>query len=348
VASAIRAVAMAKGAERTRRLEENLRELREQLEARQVAGLDLDRYLEEVVVTPEREEPPVRLKDAEALLIGSKIHAKGFRPHPEIGGAYLLSWEGEDIGVTFDPNLFDRFPESLRLLSFGDETLTRLLEAVADPAIAHETGRILRCAAIGDHEQRGYFVVREGHVAEIPTLAALRKALGESSPVSDFETVRRETLERFTSNVRETRRRDHDIEESRRRSARLTLEEQGRQLLLKAALLDIAIARQQELWDEPSSADFSEDVVRNLRRKGFPFAPLLTLVSIEGLRPTPTDPYFVRIQGETRESLERRVAPLKGQIMELVKRLARSNQEQRDAVQAVEVPADAVSVTTYR
>jgi len=348
VATAIRAVAMAKGAERTRRLEENLRDLRDQLEVRQVAGLDLDRYVEEVVAALAAEEPPVRLKDVETLLLGSSVHGKRFRPHPEIGGAYVLSWEGEEVGVTFDPALFDRFPASLRLLSFGDEILGKLLEEVDDPVAVAGAGRILRCAAKGEQEQRGYFGVREGRVAEVPTFACLREVLGQSAPVADLDPARGKAREVFLAHVREARQRDREVEDARRRGIHLALEEEGRQLLLKAVLIELAIARQQELWDEPSSAEFSEDAVLNLRRRGFPFAPLLALVSVEGVRPTPTNPFFVRIQGESRESLDRRMAALKTQITELVGQLARSRKEQHDAVRAPEVPDDAVSVTIYR
>ncbi|MBI3990242.1 MAG: DEAD/DEAH box helicase family protein [candidate division NC10 bacterium] len=369
VATAIRTVAMAKGAERTRRLEETLRELREQLEERQVTGLDLERYLEEVVAAPAKEEPPVRLKDLEALLLGSRVHGKRFRPHPEIGGAYLLSWEGEDVGVTFDPALFDRFPESFRLQSFGDEILTRLLAAVPEPVAAplvpsplagegwgEGAGRIVRCAAKGEYEHREYFIVREGRVVEIPTFAVLREALGQSGGVADPYRVGGEVREVFLSHVREARRRDREVEDARRRGAHLALEEEGRQLLLKAALIDLAIARQQELWDEPSpalslvegSAESSEDAVLNLRRKGFPFAPLLSLVSIEGLRPTPTDPFFVRIQGETRESLDRRMAALKPRIADVVKKLATFGRSGTSEPGAADNGDITVSITTFR
>ena len=348
VATAIRAVAMARGAERTRRLEENLRELREQLEAREVAGLDLDRYFEEVVAAPAKEEPPVGLKDLEALLIGSRVHGKIFRPHPEIGGAYVLSWEGEDIGITFDPALFDRFPSSLRLLSFGDEMLEKLLKEVRDPVAAEASGRIIRCAAKGEYEQCGYFAVPDGTAVGIPTIKALRDALGRSAPVEVSHAVDSEARGVFIATVREARRRDREVEDARRHGTHLALEEEGRQLLLKAALIDLAIARQQELWDEPSSAEFSEDAVLALRRKGFPLAPLLALVSVEGLRPTPMDPFFLRIQGETRESLDRRMAAVKPKMAELVKQLAQHKKAKDDKGQAPDAEETPISVTVYR
>ena len=87
-------------------------------------------------------------------------------------------------------------------------------------------------------------------------------------------------------------------------------------------MIDLAVSRQRELWDEPSVADFSEDAVPNLGRKGFPFAPLLTLVRVEGLRPSPVDSFFAQIQGETRESLARRMEALKLRTIEVVKELA--------------------------
>ena len=324
VATAIRAVAMAKGAERTRRLEENLRELREQLEEREIAGLDLDRYLDEVVAAPAKEDPPITLKDLETLLVGSKIHGGRLRPHPEIGGAYLLSWEGEDIGVTFDPVLFDRFPTSLRMLSFGDEILGKLLQNVIDPVPADGPGRIVRCAIKqGGYEQRGYFAIRDASVLEVSTFGSLQESFGQTGSAADLNVIRDEARKMFLPHVHEAQRRDQEVEDARRRGNHLALEEEGRQLLLRAILIELATARRQELWDEPSSVEFSEDAVLNLRRKRFPFAPLLALVNVEGLRPSPTDPFFLRIQGDTRESLERRMTSLKTQITEVVKELAR-------------------------
>jgi len=139
-----------------------------------------------------------------------------------------------------------------------------------------------------------------------------------------------------------------EAEEARRRTTLSTLEEEGRQLLLKAALIELAIARTRELWDEPSSVEFSEETIRGLRQKRYPFAPLLKLVNVEGLRPTPTDPFFLRAQGESRETLARRMASITTRMKELVEQLGRARKATEDSSGAEEHLDTEVSATLYR
>jgi hypothetical protein len=113
-------------------------------------------------------------------------------------------------------------------------------------------------------------------------------------------------------------------------------------------LIDLAIARTRELWDEPSSVEFSEETIRGLRQKGYPFAPLLRLVNVEGLRPAPTDPFFLRMQGESREALARRMASISTRMKELVEQLGRAKRATEDSSGAKELPDADVFATLYR
>lgn len=203
-------------------------------------------------------------------------------------------------------------------------------------------------AAQGMNEQTGYFVARDGSVAEVLTFKALCEAFRQPADIGDARRVADEAYQMFLARARGARRQEQEIEDARKRGRYLALEEEGRQLLLRAALIELAIAHHQELWDEPSSAEFSEDSVRGLRRRGFPFAPLLSLVNVEGLRPSPTDPFFVRIQGDTRESLDRRMAPLKLHMAEVVQALAafkKGTASESGVSEQEDIP---VSVTIFR
>jgi superfamily II DNA or RNA helicase len=348
VATAIRDLAMSKGAERARRMEDVLRELREQLQAREVAGLDIDRYLEETVVPPQEEKPPVSLADLEVLFLKSRVHGGRFKPHPTIGGAYVLNRQGREHGVTFDPAVFDQHPSSLRLLSFGDEVFAALLESVAAPIPGADAGRIIRCAAESSGSHRAYFTGVGGDLVEVDNFAALRAAVEGPTPASATSQDCEAAQSRLVARCMEAQRRAQGAEETRRRTVLSTLEEEGRQLLLKAALIDLAIARTRELWDEPSSVEFSEETIRGLRQKGYPFAPLLRLVNVEGVHPAPTDPLFLRIQDESREALGRRMAVISTRMKELLEQLGRARRATEDSSRAEEQPDADVSATLYR
>jgi len=348
VATAIRDLAMSKGAERARRLEDALRELREQLQAREVAGLDLDRYLEETVASPQEEKPPVSLADLEGLFLKSRAHGGRFKPHPAIVGAYVLSWRGEEVGVTFDPAVFDQHPSSLRLLSFGDEVFAALLESVAAPIPTADAGRVIRCAAESSGSHRAYFTGVSGDFVAVEKFTSLRAAIegptSASATPQDCEAAR----SRLITRCMDASRRAREADEARRRTTLSTREEEGRQLLLKAALIELAITRLRELWDEPSSVEFSEETIRGLRRKGYPFAPLLKLVNVEGLRPAPTDPFFLRIQGDSREALGRRMAFVSTRVKELVEQLGRARRAAEGSSGAEEQPDVEVFSALYR
>ena len=66
------------------------------------------------------EEPaPVTLPELERAIVESAAMQGRFEPHPEIAGAHLLDWHGAYQAVTFNPELFDQHPNTLRLLTYG-------------------------------------------------------------------------------------------------------------------------------------------------------------------------------------------------------------------------------------
>ncbi len=99
-------------------------------------------------------------------------------------------------------------------------------------------------------------------------------------------------------------------------------------MLVQAALVELAMAQQTGMFrDEAMPAAFTEDAVDNLKRHGYPFAPLLGLVSAEGLRPTPDDPFYERIADQPEETLRGHLLALRQRAEKLVASLA----EARDA-----------------
>ena len=93
-------------------------------------------------------------------------------------------------------------------------------------------------------------------------------------------------------------------------------------LLLKAALVEIALGMKPDMFEAESyPASFSEQAVLGLQRHRAPWAALLQKAYEPGLAPVESDPYFQQIADDSRESL-------KGRMMQLT-------QEARKAVQVL-------------
>lgn len=126
----------------------------------------------------------------------------------------------------------------------------------------------------------------------------------------------------FEARHRTVREREAAVDESQRRADDATVREQARSLLLRATYLDLALARQGELFGvAPNNAGFTEEAVLTLRRRGFPFAPLIRLVGIDGIVPLPTDPFYLQVQDATRESLNKKLEALKERVQYLLLKL---------------------------
>ena len=134
----------------------------------------------------------------------------------------------------------------------------------------------------------------------------------------------------FSRAVESIRRRTAGVAQARQRAERLALEEEVRQLLLQAAYIELALSEQQGLFAETEAMDFSLDAITRLKRHGYPFAGMLKLVSVDGLRPSPTDPYFQKVQGQSAESLRGRFNALCEKAKDLLGRLAQKRNQPQD------------------
>ncbi len=317
---AIQTVAMTPGAERERVLARELDQLREASDARQVEGFDLDRYL--VAGEPLLEAAsPVTLDDLKRVLTltQSPSSAGRFQPHPEFERAYWLRTGEDDIAVTFDAALFDAHPNTLRLLTYGNELLTGLLRAVPEPAV-DSAGPILRCQAEGPLPLCAYYALDTGSRPQrIERVTDLEVAYAAKPSVAWSEEAIAAARDDFEREHAALLQQQMQVVAVRQRAERLALEEQARQTLLRAALVELALGQQPELFaEEALPVAFTEEAVTGLRRHGYPFAPLLRLVNVDGLRPGPTDPFYAAVQGQSREALRRRFVVLRDKATRLV------------------------------
>jgi superfamily II DNA or RNA helicase len=337
VEQVIKSVAMTPSAERERRLREELDRLRDRIEAREVAQLDLDEYLGAA------EQPggictPVDLSELEAVVVNAPQLKERFQPHPELESAYLLDLGDGDLAATFDSDVFDAHPNTLRLLSYGCDVLEDLLGSIEAPHAATDRRGILVCSVQYPCPLRAYYALAKGEPYRVNSLAELEAALDDVPDAeawsdaalelarADFEPERTQLQEQMTK-----------VATSRHQAERLALEEQGRELLVRAALVELAMAQQPELFGEETlPTAFTEQAILGLRRHGYPFAPLLTLVPLGGTRPKPTDPWYLRIQGLSRESLRGQFSALEDKAKGLVERLHEASREKAEGAPQID------------
>jgi hypothetical protein len=65
----------------------------------------------------------VTLPEIERAIVESPAMRDRFEPHPNIAGAHLLDWHGGYQAVTFNPDVFDEYPNTIRLITSGGGSL---------------------------------------------------------------------------------------------------------------------------------------------------------------------------------------------------------------------------------
>ena len=103
---------------------------------------------------------------------------------------------------------------------------------------------------------------------------------------------------------------------------RLALEERGRDILLRAARVELALGQQSELMGSDYPWEFGPGAIDGLRRHKYPWAPLLQLVEASDLSPAAADAYQQELAGEPPERLRRRFAALADDAKQLLRQLA--------------------------
>jgi len=327
VAHVIKAAAMESGTAREAVLARELEAIRRDIEQQRVTALDLDEYVSAAMEQRSAEAPPVTQSEIERTFLESPALEGRFLPHPEIAGAYHLWVDGMTVSVTFDAEVFDAHPATLRLLGYSDELFQRLLESVDAPegSVAPWVVRL----SVDEPPMRGYYVKTDEGAAAVTTLAALAAALEQEVPPLDAGQIAaaRAGLE---ARAAELLQRERAVEKARKQTAEVALQERGRQVLLQATYIDLAMSAHPELFGaSPNSAGFTEEAVRALKRHGYPFAPLIRLVGTEGIVPVPTDPFYMRIQDSSLDGLRKRFEAAKGRATEIVAELAHGSTSPR-------------------
>jgi len=321
VARVIQSVAMAKGSERIRRLEEEVAALRREIDEHNLQTISLEEHVDDQLASEAEEPVPVTLQALEKALVTSTRLEGAFRPHPDIPGAHLLSRSGGERAVTFSPEVFDRHPYSVELLTYGVPLLDELLREVSDPPPPRGP------SGIGFFKGEsptpvGVFVATDGHdVSLVRDVCGVREAV-EADPTPWTESSERAALQLYRQAARTTREQVGRAWDSRHASERLALVEGARQLAIRAALIEVARAQHTELFETVVPVGFGTDPVAGLKRHGVPFKPLLAIADEPGLSADASHPFWGVIQGEGRDAIQRRWEAVRRQATDLIEKYA--------------------------
>ncbi len=316
VGRSIEELAMLAGERRQRRMEHEIAELRRRIEERSVEALDLDAYADERLEQEPRETPPVTLQQLEEALVRSVVLGPLFAPHPEIAGAHQLTWGEQRHAVTFSPEVFDRYPNSMALMTYGNPLFDELLAAPGEPPGSDEP-RGIGLYRYADSAPVSLFLVPTRGEQEVLASLDLVGRAAELAAEEWTEEEKRRAESLFKKTRESVRRRLARVEGNRREAERLALEEEARQVLVRTALVELAKAETSDIFACPYG--FGTEVVRELSRHGKPFRGLLKITGGEQLEARATDPFLTEVQGKPAGQLDRKLKSLDHRGMEILK-----------------------------
>jgi hypothetical protein len=341
VGQTIKTLTMTPQAERQRALHEALRQIEARLDT-QAQGFDLDEWADQAEVgpSPHRAEgitkspppdTPITLADLAAVLTTAPTLKDHFRRHENIPNAYWVQHEGKRIAVTFDPETFDTYPATLRLLTYGSPLLEDLLARIPtlDEALAPD-GRILRLAVQKPLPRVAYYALDAdgGTPTRLERLNEVQAVLATPPTPTDPEWTEARVAAARRDLEAQVRAEWDAIARAEARLAHAQTEalraEAGR-LLRDAALVELARGRQPQLLrDETYPVAFNRQAVIGLKRYGYPWGPLLKIADDHIQDPRPTDPFFMKIQNDTPRQLRGHFSALTQHAKRLVQRAAQT------------------------
>jgi ERCC4-related helicase len=308
-----RRLAMLPSEERESQIEREISALQQRLQSKEVESLNLDNYADTDDFQP-AQVSPVNLVDLEQILTTAHATALLFQPHPVIEKAYLLTVQDKQIPVTFVPECADAHPDTVQFLSYGNAILDELLSLNMGPDF-DEFGQLVRFETSDEPKLCGWYIKNEqnGLPVSIPTLDEIANYLDSSlsSQSKADDDLIQNAESQFNSAVHEIHQHQKSVIRRRGYADYLAEKTRCQRLLIKAALVELALGQQPDLLENQTyPAAFNEQAVVGLQRHGYPWGPLLQLAHEKGLAPQQEDPYYQKIKDTTRESLKGRFAQL--------------------------------------
>lgn len=324
VGRAIQRAALASEAERAQVLEHELDDIETALDGIETQ-LNLDAWAAQAEAGATW-STPVTLAEMGTFVLKSPTLQAFFRPHETLEGAYWLKLDGQERAVTFERRLFDEHPNTLQLLTYGNPLWEQLLTTISVPEnVEQPGGAVLRVAVDTPLPRVAYYVLAENTPQQLENMQALYQALQDNAApdwtAAHIEAAQNAAQARVEEEWAQILAGQAQLHEARRAA----LLAQARRLLLDATLTELALGQQLSLLDSSSyPLSFDIQAILGLKRHGYPWAGLVLLLQQQAAlsKPQPTDPFFVRIQGNPPEQLKRQFERLTQQAKQMLKELA--------------------------
>jgi len=203
------------------------------------------------------------------------------------------------VTVTLDRHTYEERREELRFLTYGVKVLETLLERALGELPPHllrltdETGRV------------GYYRLDGDRALPITTLREFREAVTAAGAWT--ETAVRAAEQDFAARCAAEREREAAREAQLWSVHRSALEAQARAVLREAAAIESALGR--------------GAMIQDLAKRGYPWAPLLRLVRIDGEDARAVRELVPSLRQRSREQLDGRLGYLTQVAQELVSQL---------------------------
>lgn len=306
VGQAVKTLALTPRAERGARLNHELRSIETALDTAEREGFSFDPYLTGFD-TPTVPRPPVTDVELEKFMVGSYTIGHRFRPEANRPGAYRL----DGRRVTFRADVADQYPESVRLLTYGDPLFAELLGRFPEPA---DGGfGIARAEAVDvSPPQAGWYRATDRGLTAIDTMGDLEKAL--RSPTR-HPGLGAEANGAFLSYLENRRDRKQQADRRRARERRSALRETGYRILREATY--VWLARRENMFGGDGIPMTGQALTSMARTEGYPFAPLARLVGGNVVL-SGNDPDWLDARGRTTPFLDGRMQHLRNQAAKLV------------------------------
>ena len=336
VGQTVRELALESRDERARNMEKLLEELEAEMDRAQQEGLTLEDYVEQPQPADDQ-PPPIAAGELESFMVDSRALGHRFRRHNLIAGAFRVRWEGEDHEVTFRAELADEYPDTLRLLTFGDPLFRSLLEEIPQPQ-APVFG-LARVHSLQPSPPRtAWYRPTESGLAEIQSLAVLRESL---SPAASDEGLLTDAKSAFLSVVESGLVDQQDARDRRNEERRSALIERGRRTLTRATYA--WLGRRSTLFGGGLPSMGPSTVQSMLADAKYPFARLAVKVGGE-IELTAESPEWQEVAAKNEKQLDGIWQSLEGEAKQVLQQVIASEGPENSPRQppAVQVEAELV------
>ncbi|GIW55581.1 MAG: hypothetical protein KatS3mg082_1985 [Nitrospiraceae bacterium] len=345
VARVIEAAAMANDKQRGELIAREVEDINRRVRSQEISALNLDKLVVERAEIEVAEPPPVTLPELERTLIESQAFGHRFRPHPAIPGAYQFDWHGAWQEITFNPDLFDEHPYTLKLMTYGSGILEDVLAAVDPPDGSGLCGEVIRCSLETPWPLANYYTANDSQ--PIPSLKKLKSVIS-TGILTELTPERKDRLiNTFSELLRSHSAQENQAEQARRKARVSSLTEEIRQLLLEAVYIELALAANRGLFDEGLVLDFSAEAYQRLKRHKIPFAGALRLAGTDLPKPCPDDPLYLRLKDLRSDALMRKFEAVESKMKDRLRRLTAASGNIPTMVEREAVSISAVTLLCF-